>query len=83
MDGYLTSDDKNGIYSHLCPNFTTNEILDNMEDVVNKIEENKTYKIIGKDFVAQVIPIDYLDENNINKNNEFFSNSSHTNFTEC
>ena len=83
LDGYLTSDDKNGIYSHLCPNFTTNEILDNMEDVVNKIEENKTYKIIGKDFVAQVIPIDYLDENNINKNNEFFSNSSHTNFTEC
>ena len=83
LDDYFSRDDKNAIYSHLCPNFTTNDILDNMEEVVNKIEENKTYKIIGKDFIAQVVPIDYLDENNTNNNNEIFSNSSHTNFTEC
>ena len=72
LDVPFTSDDKKHIYSHICPNFTTNEILDNMEDVVNKIEENNTYKIIGKDFVAQVVPIDYLDKSNTNRNNEFF-----------
>ena len=83
LDHVFSHDDKNDIYSHLCPNFTTNEILDNMEDVINKIEGNKTYKIIGKDFVAQVVPIDYLDENNTINNNEIFSNSLHTNFTEC
>ena len=85
LDGenYISHDEKNGVYSHLCQNFTKNKILDNLNEVVNKIEENKTYKIIGKDFIAHVLPIDYLDENNTNNNNDIFSNSSHTNFTEC
>ena len=83
LDKPISHEDKNDVYSHLCINFTTNDILDNMEEVVYKIDENKTYKIIGKDFIAQVVPIDYLDENNTDNNNEIFANSSHSNFTEC
>ena len=83
LDKHISHDDKNDVYSHLCINFTTNDILDNMEEVVNKIDENKTYKIIGKDFIAQVVPIDYLNENNTENNNEIFANLSHSNFTEC
>ena len=46
--------------------------------MIELIDENKTYKIIGKDFIAQVIP---LDENTTN-NTDIFT-SSYTNFTEC
>ena len=83
MDNYTSHDVKNDVYSHVCINFTKNDILDNLQEVVKKIDESKTYKIIGKDFIAQVVPIDYLDENNTNNNNEIFSSSSHTNFTDC
>ena len=53
--------------------------------MVKIIEPNKNYKIIGKDFIAQIIPIDYLDENNTKNNteNDFSSSSSYINFTEC
>ena len=83
LDNYTSHDVKNDVYSHVCINFTKNDILDNLQEVVKRIDENKTYKIIGKDFIAQVVPIDYLDENNTNNNNEIFSSSSHTNFTDC
>ena len=63
--------------------FTQNNILNNTDDIVKKIDENKNYKIIGKDFVAQIFPIDYLDENNTKNNTEIFYSSSYTNFTEC
>ena len=46
--------------------------------MIELIDENKTYKIIGKDFIAQIIP---LDENTTN-NADIFT-SSYTNFTEC
>ena len=49
--------------------------------MVKYIDENKTYKIIGKDFLAQVIHIDYLDENTQNITDIF--SPSYINFTEC
>ena len=82
LDKDLSLDNKNDDYSsHLCPNYTKNNILDNLEDIVNQIDENKTYQIIGENITIGVMPIDYLDVNNTNKNKEIFSSS--TNFTEC
>ena len=83
MDHIFSHDDKYDISTYLCLNFSKDNILNNTDDIVKKIDENKNYKIIGNDFVAQIFPIDYLDENNTKNNTEIFSSSSFTNFTEC
>ena len=74
-------DDKNNIYFHLCLNYSKDKILDDLDDMIKHIDVNKTYKIIGKDFLAQVIPIDYLDGNTRNITDIF--SFSYINFTEC
>ena len=79
---YSYSHDKqNDFYSHLCLNYSKDNILDDLDDMVKLIDKNKNYKIIGKDFIAQVFPIDYLNGKSTN-NADIFS-TSYTNFTEC
>ena len=82
LDNYNSYDQKNDIYSHLCPDFIKDEIIIDLNKTIERIDKNKSYNIIGNDFVAQIIPIDSSDQNNIDKNNEIFT-SSYTNFTEC
>ena len=73
-------DKQNDIYSHLCPDFTKDNIKNNLNTVVQRIDENKTYQIIGEDFIAKLIP---LDGNSNNNNTEIFPSHSYINFTEC
>ena len=83
LSNYISYNEKKDLYDHLCPDFKKNEILSNLNDTITKIDKNTNYKIIGDDFIAIIIPIDYLDSNNTNNNKEIFSSSSYTNFTEC
>ena len=48
----------NDIHTRICPNYTIHEITDDIKDIIDNIEEDKDYKIIGSDFVAQIIHID-------------------------
>ena len=48
----------NDIYTRICPNYSIHEIIDDIKDIINNIDEDKDYKIIGSDFVAQIIHID-------------------------
>ena len=82
LDNYFSHDKQNDIYSHLCPDFSKDDIKDNLNFIVQKIDNNTNYKIIGKDFIAQITPLDYLNDN-ITNNTDIFSSSSYTNFTEC
>ena len=76
----VNDDIKNDTYTRLCPNYHINQISNNIIDIIEKIDENKTYKIIGNDFVAQIIPIDSSNENKTDKN---LASTSYVNFTEC
>ena len=71
---------KNDIYTRICPNYHINQITTNIIDIIEKIDKNKTYKIIGNDFVARIIPIDSSNEN---KNDKNLTSISYVNFTEC
>ena len=76
---YFSLDKQNDIYSHLCPDFSKDNIKDNLDMILQKIDDNKNYKIIGADIIIQIFP---FDENNTN-NTDIFPSSSYTNFTEC
>ena len=79
-DQFISYDYKNKIYFHICPTYNTEEILENINEIVNKIDIDKNYKIQGQNYIAQVSPINYLDPN---KNNAIFAPLTYVNFTEC
>ena len=68
----------NDTYTRICPNYSMNEITDDIKDIIENIEEDKDYKIIGDDFVAQIIHIDSND--NTTKNTTPLPNFD---FSEC
>ena len=39
-------------YTRICPDYSIHEITDDIKDIIDNIEEDKDYKIIGSDFVA-------------------------------
>ena len=79
-DKYITYDETKDIYFHICPKYLMNEINDNINEIIDKIDINKNYKIQGKDYIAQVSPIDYL---NPDLTTEIFAPLTYVNFTEC
>ena len=56
--------------------------MENIFDILDRIDINKIYKIYAKDYVAQITPIDYSDHGR-NTNTEIFAPSSYVNFSEC
>ena len=81
LDNYYIYDPLKDINIHLCPDYILAEVKENILDMLNRIDINKTYKILAKDYVAQIRPIDYSDNSRINT--EIFSPSSYVNFSEC
>ena len=79
-DQFISYDEKNKIYYHICPTYNTEEIMANIKEIVNKIDIDKNYKIQAQNYIAQVSPINYLDPN---KNNAIFFPLTYANFTEC
>ena len=79
-DKYIIYDKKKDIYFHICPSFSMKEINDNINEIIDKIDINKNYKIQGQDYIAQVSPIDYL---NPDLTTEIFAPLTYVNFTEC
>ena len=47
----------NDINIRICPNYTIHNISNDIKDMIDNIEEDKDYKIIGNDFVATIIHI--------------------------
>ena len=84
LDEYISYDKDKDIYYYICPKYNTNEIIPNIDDIIDKIDTEKKYTIIGKDYIAKIIPIDYSDPSTNNTNNtEIFFPSSYVNFSEC
>ena len=81
LDNYYIYDPIKDINIHLCPDYILAAVKENILDMLNRIDYNKTYKILAKDYVAQIRPIDY--SNNSRINTEIFSPSSYVNFSEC
>ena len=54
--------------------------MENIDDMLPKIDDDTRYIILAKDYIAKIAPIDYLDEN---KDTEIFSPSSYVNFSGC
>ena len=79
-DQFISYDEKNKIYYHICPTYNTEEIMANIKEIINKIDIDKNYKIQAQNYIAQVSPINYLDPD---KNNAIFFPLTYANFTEC
>ena len=79
-DKYIFYDKTKDIYFHICPSYSINEINENINEIIDKIDVNKNYKIQGQDYIAQVSPIDYL---NPKLKTEIFAPLTYVNFTEC
>ena len=65
-------------YTRICPNYEIEKITDDIIDIIKNIDEDKDYKIIGKDFVTQIIHKDSSNETDKN-----LTSFSYINFTEC
>ena len=82
LDKYISHDTNKDIYSYICPNYTTNEIEENLSEIVNKIDIDKNYKIQASDYITLITSIDYSDPPS-KINTEIFFPSSYVNFSEC
>ena len=80
LDNNIYNETNNDINSRICPNYHINQITHDINDIIEKIDKNKTYKIIGNDFVAQIIPFDFSNETEKDKN---LTSTSYINFNEC
>ena len=82
LDNYISYDLIKDISIHFCPDYMLDEVMSNVLDMVYRIDINQNYKILAKDYIAQITPIDYSNPDT-NINTEIFSPSSYSNFSEC
>ena len=82
LDNYTSHYKEKDIYYYICPNYNKDEVIDNINDIIDKIDKNKNYIIEGKDYTTKITPIDYSDPD-ANTNTELFSPSTYANFSNC
>ena len=82
LDQYISYDGEKDIYFYLCPNYNTNEIEKNIDEIINRTDTNKTYVIKASDYTAQISHINNT-EPNYNNNSDVFYPSTYANFSEC
>ena len=82
LDNYISHDTNKDIYFYICPDYTTNEIEENLIEIVNKIDIDKNYKIQASDYITLITSIDYSDPSS-KINTEIFFPSTYVNFSEC
>ena len=82
LDQSISYDDKKSIYFYLCPNYKTDEIQKNIDEIIDLIDFNKTYIIKAKDYIVKINHVNNSDPN-YNNNSDIYDLSTKVNFLEC